>query len=298
MVQALILAGGRGMRLSPLTNDGPTALLYLPGGTILDYLLYHLSLLPLSEQLVMLQYRGDQIARHLSQQARGVRPLRPLPQYAPFTLLSALASAAPWVEGPTLVLHGNFFFSHSLRHFIEQARPEQPTFLLPDSQKESGALSNVGAYLLPREAFYLAAQHSTVDSLASFYQILEEAGLRPTFLPYQGWSHCIRTPGDLLAVNRHLLTHWHELLHPPEAGIGYDAIHFSWVAPDADVDESVQGLFVTIGPRATVRDSRLYNMLLLPDVQLEASQEKNAVLARSDNNLLRLYAPHTRPALA
>ena len=67
-MQALILAGGRGMSLAPLTHDLPVPLLYLPGGTLLDYLLARLAACGIEQVALVLQYQGDQIARHVVEQ--------------------------------------------------------------------------------------------------------------------------------------------------------------------------------------------------------------------------------------
>ncbi len=285
------------MRLNPLTDALPTSLLYLPGATILDYLLYHLSVLSISKTTLVLQYRGDQIARHLAEHHSDSK-MTPIPQYAPFTLLSALANAAPWVTEPTLVLHGNFFFSHDFHYLLENADLSRPTFLLSPEDAAEGRVQGAGAYLLPPEAFYLAAQVTTEKGLEPFHAALKKAGLEPAYQPLQGWARCIRTPSDLLAVNRYLLTHWHEVMYPPAAGIGYDAINFSWVDPDSKIDKSVQGLFTTIGPGVTVRHGRLYNALLLPGVELDEAQEHNAVLAKNSNSLVRLYTSPEEPVMA
>ncbi|MDQ4075317.1 MAG: sugar phosphate nucleotidyltransferase, partial [Chloroflexota bacterium] len=193
-MQALILAGGRGMRLNPLTNDLPASLLYLPGGTILDYLLQHLSELPIEKTALILQYRGDQVARHLAE--RYSEPFTLTPQYPPFTFLSALASAAPWVEGPTLVLHGNFYFSHNLHYFLEAADPSRPTFLLKPEAIDRGCIGSAGAYLLPPKAFYLAARFVEEDSLDTLREALMAEGIQPATVPLQGWAQPIHTSTD------------------------------------------------------------------------------------------------------
>src|SRR3712207_3025106 len=64
-LQALILAGGRGMRMRPLSDIYPKPLLYLPGGTLLDYLLTHLRHLPLDEVAIVLHPEEERIVRHL-----------------------------------------------------------------------------------------------------------------------------------------------------------------------------------------------------------------------------------------
>ena len=123
-MQSLILAGGRGMKMSPLTDEVPKALLYLPGGTILDYLLHHVTALSIRKTALVLQYRGDQIARHLG----GRSDLKLIPQNPPFTRLGALASAASWVKEPTLVFHGGYYSPFLLCHFWPKFSFWQPVF--------------------------------------------------------------------------------------------------------------------------------------------------------------------------
>jgi len=65
MVQALILAGGRGTRLRPLTDLYPKPLLYLPGGTLLDHLLTQLERLAITDIAIVVNYKADAIARHI-----------------------------------------------------------------------------------------------------------------------------------------------------------------------------------------------------------------------------------------
>lgn len=286
-MQALILAGGRGMHLSPITDETPQALLYLPGGSILEYLLHHLTLLPIKQTALVLQYRGDQIARFLA--AR--ETLHLIPQYPPFTLCGALASASPWVEEATLVLHGDHYFSHDLRYFVQGADPDRPTFLVPLNDHEAGDPRRAGACLLPPDAFQVASEQLKLNSVAALYKALARAGLEPTTYPLRGWAAHIDTPGDLLTVNRYLLVHWHEAMHPPQAARGYDALNYNWISPDADVESAFQGLFVTIGPQARVRRSQLYNALLLPGITVEDVNKQDMVLAGQGSSLITFYAP-------
>jgi NDP-sugar pyrophosphorylase family protein len=286
-LQALILAGGRGMRLAQLTEEAPPPLLFLPGGTILDYLLHHLAEVPVQQTAIVLQYRGDQIARHVGEHA----DVTPIPQYSPFTLLGALASAAPWVEGPTVVLHGNYYLSANLQDIVQLVDPARPTFFVPDDEAVRGRVAGAGLYMLPPAAFYQAARLTEADDLDSLYAALEATGQHPVILPLASHGQAIHTPADLLKINRYLLRHWHEVPHPPRAGLGYDAMNFNWIAPDADVDGTVSGLFATIAPRTYVRGSHLYNSLLLPGVQLNGSRERHAVLTSSAGALVRFYNP-------
>ncbi len=274
------------MRLLPLSNESPPPLLYLPGGSILDYLLHHVSELPISRAALVLQYGGDQIASRLG----GREQIELLPQNAPFTLLSALASAASWVEGPTLVLHGNHYFARNLRQFLREANPKVPTFLVPKESYLRHSVVGTGAYLLPPLAFELAGRFKDDDDPAALFRLLEEAKMQPRLVSPQGWAYAIHTPSDLLTVNNYLLRYWHETMHPREAGSGYDAMNLNWIAPDAELDNSVPGFFVTVGPGASVKQSYLYNALVFPNLRVHHVKEQNVVLAGNSASLLHLYS--------
>lgn len=286
-MQALILAGGRGMKMSPLTDEVPKSLLYLPGGTILDYLLYHVTALSIHKTALVVQYRGDQITRHFN----GRSDLEFIPQTPPLTQLSALADAASWVKEPTLVFNGDYYFSSGFHHCLEKTDLNRPTFFVPQHKNKKLSVNESGAYLLPPEAFSIAAKLAYKDDLSALYTALMRKGMRPAVVPYKGWVRHIATPTDLLTVNRYLLTQWHEAMHPPEAALGYDALNFNWIAPDAEVDSNFNGLFVTIGPKASIRQSNLYNTLLMPGVKLKGVNKQNAVLADNRSSLLHIYSP-------
>lgn len=284
-MQALILAGGRGMRLAPLTHEVPVPLLYLPNGTLLDYTLHTLSSLPIEQTALLLQYRGDQVARYLNRHS-SPSPYRFIPQYPPFTYVGALASAAPWVEGPTLVLHSNLYLANLLEDFLAEANPQRPTFLWDAEREEL-----LGAYLLPPEAFYIAARHLTGNDIQALWDLLEANDLAPTYIPVEQPTFAVQTPDDLLALNRYLLLHWHDTPHPPETQACYDALNFNWIAPDAEVGEDVNALVTTIGPGVRVQRGRLHNALLMPGVQLDQINESDAILATSPDGLLHVYGP-------
>jgi len=70
--QAVILAGGRGTRLAPLTDTMPKPMVPFHGRPFLDYLLELLAGQGFQRALVLTGYLGDQIAGHFGSSAHGL----------------------------------------------------------------------------------------------------------------------------------------------------------------------------------------------------------------------------------
>jgi len=290
-LQALILAGGQGTRLRPLTNLYPKPLLYLPGGRLIDYLLAQLRKTGIHDIGIVVHYGADQVLDYIAAEY-GPDAVTPIFQEPPYTLVGALASARRWVHSPTLVLHGDNYFSFPLRRFVQLAVPEVATFLAdapPNWGQQPNAIAT-GAYILPPYAFRVAGEVAEADDLADLVAELRRRAF-PTFsLPAPGWRCNINHPADLLEANRYLLDRWPNVEHPPAwANLGYNPFTFSWVAPDARVEESDIGFHVTVGRGATVRGCRLQNSLVFPGVELEGVEGENLILVDTPDELITVY---------
>jgi NDP-sugar pyrophosphorylase family protein len=276
-MDGLILAAGRGTRLRALGRALPKPLLYLPGGTLLAHQLTLLDSIPVRRTWIVVNHLADQIAQHVA----GRPGLRLVRQQPPFTLSGALASAAPHVTRPTLVLHGdNFFarnplpdlFNTALNVFVHDASSAGD---LPQRWADAGA------YRLAPSAFQQLRASAAADSLRAVIDMLL-AHLPLSGRPTPVWRRNINTLGDLLATQRYILEHWQLVEHPPgaEAGCtvalpGCNIVPPVWVHPAADVADSSIGPYVTVGPRACVRGSRISDALIFPDaevVEVEVTQ--------------------------
>ena len=71
-VDAVLMAGGKGERLRPLTNDTPKPLLKLGGKCIIDYNIESLAKNGVSNISVTVNYLAEQIEEHFSQPVAGV----------------------------------------------------------------------------------------------------------------------------------------------------------------------------------------------------------------------------------
>ena len=69
-MKAMILAAGRGSRLSPLTDTTPKPLIKIDGKTLIDWQLDKLCTAGFNEFVINLGYLGEQIRAHLTHHAR------------------------------------------------------------------------------------------------------------------------------------------------------------------------------------------------------------------------------------
>ncbi len=69
----MLLAAGRGQRLRPLTDDRPKPLVPLCGRALIEYPLQRLAQAGVSEVVINLGYRGEQIRQHLGDRFADLR---------------------------------------------------------------------------------------------------------------------------------------------------------------------------------------------------------------------------------
>ncbi|MDQ7028758.1 MAG: NDP-sugar synthase [Ardenticatenia bacterium] len=290
----LILAGGQGTRLRPLTDVYPKPLLYLPGGRVIDYLFAQVRKTGIRDVGIVVHHGADQVLDHIQAHAPPDLHITSIFQKPPYTLLGALASASEWVCGSTLVLHGDNYFSFPLRHFVQLAAPEVATFLVDasDALVPEPDLAISGAYVLPPHVFRVAVEMAEADNLTDLVDELRRRAFPIFAVPAPGWRCNINRPADLLDVNRYLLTHWTNAEHPLEqAVLGYNPIVLSWVAPNARVEESSIGIHVTVGHGTMVRHSRLRNTLVFPGVEVDGVDGENLILVDTPDELITVYVP-------
>lgn len=102
-MKAIILAGGEGKRLRPLTATRPKPLMRVGDRAILDIILEHLSSHGVREAAVTLGYRGDDIVREIGDEAYGVR-ITYYREDKPLGTAGCVKNCEGFAEGDTLVL--------------------------------------------------------------------------------------------------------------------------------------------------------------------------------------------------
>lgn len=104
-MQAVILAGGLGKRLRPVTETVPKPLVPINGRPILEYALDRLPE-DITEIVFVIGYKGDMLREAYGDSVRG-RNVSYAVQEEPLGTAHAMRCAAPFVHGPFLLLYGD-----------------------------------------------------------------------------------------------------------------------------------------------------------------------------------------------
>jgi dTDP-glucose pyrophosphorylase len=292
-MQALILAGGEGRRMREVTSQVPKPLLYLPGGTLLEHQSAMLSQLPITHTFVVTRHRRQEMSRVL----RGLNSVTEIGQRAPFTLLGALASAKGYVTEPSIVLHGDNYFSHGLDYLVKAAQSalheggSKGVFLVEAQdgrRSEDERLASVGCYVLGTGVLALAEALRGADELRFLTRALLESGARVDETPLMGWRSNINELVDLLGVIRRQLERRSPSFHTAVADEGYNRtdgwsqwVLPVWVSPEAEVVDSHVGPFAVIGPRAVVRNCVLSDAVVFPNAEVQDRRVEGGVVLPS-----------------
>ncbi len=108
-MQAVILAGGRGTRLYPLTESIPKPMAPVAGRPFLEYQLDFLRRQSITEIVLLVGYLAEQIESHFGDGARFGLRIRYSAEHTPLGTGGALREAAPLLAGEFLLLNGDSF---------------------------------------------------------------------------------------------------------------------------------------------------------------------------------------------
>lgn len=227
-MKAVVLAAGEGSRLRPLTEETPKPLIAINGTPLLSYVFETLVDLALTEIVVVVGYRSDDIIRYYGDAFRGV-PLRFSEQSAMDGLAHAVLAAEPHVDDDFIVTFGDVVFGTSLQPCVDhhQAMSPAATLLTKDVSKgeaersgvvetdENGTIERVvekpheSTSTLALPGFFVFAP-TIFDACANVqpsergeYELLDaieglrEAGHSIALYEASGWHINVNTPTDL-----------------------------------------------------------------------------------------------------
>ena len=124
-LSAILMAGGKGERLRPLTLNTPKPLLEIGGKAIIDYNIESLASVGVTDITVTTRYLADQIHNHFSQPVAGVN-VKCVEETMPLGTIGSAALVSRSEEGNTLVMNSDLLTTISfeemyMRHVEEGA---------------------------------------------------------------------------------------------------------------------------------------------------------------------------------
>jgi NDP-sugar pyrophosphorylase family protein len=114
---ALILCGGKGERLRPLTDSTPKPLIHIKGRPILSYLLDHLRRFDVTEIVVAAGFHADKIGQFVRENGRGLNIS--IVDSGDVDIIERIKDCAPRLKKDFLVLYGDTLADLNLDDFQE-----------------------------------------------------------------------------------------------------------------------------------------------------------------------------------
>jgi len=185
-MKALVLSGGMGTRLRPLTHSMPKQLVPIANKPVLVHCLQHIADAGITEVGIIVGDRGTEIREALDSQAPPELTITYLPQDAPFGLAHCVLIAREFLGDDDFVMYlGDNMISSSLTELSTEFRTHRPAAQLVvtpvDNPRESGVVELAGGGLVravhekPEEPptnlaitgiyFFTPAIHRAIDNI-------------------------------------------------------------------------------------------------------------------------------------
>lgn len=145
--EAVVLAGGEGTRLRPLTRNRPKPMLPVANRPVVEYVLDALAHADVERAVVVVGHRGDRIRDHLGETYRGLE-LAYVHQKAQLGSGHALQQARGTVDSPFLVVNGDNvvdagMICGTVEHFLGSDAAACVAVAPSDTPEEYGAVLTV-----------------------------------------------------------------------------------------------------------------------------------------------------------
>jgi mannose-1-phosphate guanylyltransferase len=295
-MKAVVLVGGEGTRLRPLTETIPKPLVPLVDRAFLHHVLDHLAAHGVHEVVLSSSYLEPAFEPFLAER-RGDPAVTWITEPSPLGTAGAIANALRFMEGAFLVLNGDILTDLDLTSLlafhrereavativltpVEDARPyglvaidgservvefrEKPPELVPGE-------INAGTYVLEPEAVQRVAAGRPVSIEREVFPELIASGAAVVgFVSDAYWM-------DLGTPERYLRATF-DVLEGKVRGLSYPAPH---VDPAAEVSlQAHLGRWVVVGPGATVaRDAEVEDSVLLAGAAVgEGAKVRDSIL--------------------
>lgn len=280
-MKAVILAGGMGTRLRPLTCSRPKMLLPLGDSTLIEQLLNQLLAADISDVVLATGYGGSQLQTELGDRTSLGLTVQYSREPTPLGTAGAIKHAAPLLETrePFLVINGDIVSDIDYSQLLQYHAAEQSTTTIalyqventsrfgvvditaegrilafiekPEPHQAPSNLINAGCYIL---------DHSVLDLIPSHQPVSIERDIFPslcTSAKVMGWEHHgswidTGTPRAFLAAQRMRLN---------QPSLIKAQTH---IASSARIGENVViGQRATIGPNTQITDTVIFDDVII-----------------------------------
>jgi mannose-1-phosphate guanylyltransferase len=262
-MKAILLAGGKGTRLRPLTVHTPKPIVPIFNRPFLYYQIDQLRQVPeVDEVILSLNYQPRRIEEILGEgEGLGVR-IRYVVEPMPLGTGGAIRYAGDQLTESVIVFNGDVLTQVNVKAVLDlhRRRKAKATIVLTpvDNPRAYGLVEtdaegnikqflekpsddeitcntiNAGIYILEPDTFDRIPKDTAWSIERSYFPSLIERG--ETFVAYidQGYWIDIGTPAKYLQVHRDIMEGRYSA--PPFAGLAHGA---PWIAPDAKIDAGV-----------------------------------------------------------
>lgn len=226
-VGAVLMAGGKGERLRPMTLTTPKPLLEIGGKAIIDYNVEALAAVGVTDISVTVNYLAEQLEEHFASPVGGVN-VRCVRETRPLGTIGSVALVGLPAEGDTIVMNSDLLTTVSfedlyLRHTSEKAditiavvsyNVSVPyAILATEGERVTGLVekpsysyyANAGIYIFSNRILSSLSPDNRMDAPDLIEQTIAEGG-KVTYYPINGTWIDIGSPVDF-AHARELMVH-------------------------------------------------------------------------------------------
>lgn len=217
-IDAVVMAGGRGERLRPLTDTMPKPLLPLGGKPIMEYNIDRMVSYGIGNITISVRYLGEQIKAHFGDGSLKGVSIRYVDEDRPLGTLGAVSKIHHFTNDVVLVMNSDLFTNIDLEEFYMHFQetdadlavasiPYNITVPYAVMQTSEGLVrafeekptytyySNGGIYLIKRSILESLEENERCDA-TDLMQRLIDAGKRVTYFPIVGYWIDIGKPED------------------------------------------------------------------------------------------------------
>jgi dTDP-glucose pyrophosphorylase len=233
-MQGVVPAAGEGTRMRPLTADRPKGLVEVGDRPLLSHVFGTLEEMGVSELVVVVGYRGEQIRAHYGDSFEGL-PITYVTQENRRGLGHAVLEAKPEVDGEFVLLNGDNVLSANTDELLRRHREsgaavstlvetvsreratrggvferegDTITGLVEKPDEPPSTLVPRGIYVFSELIFpaceLLTPSPTGEYELSAAVDLLLTAGHHIEAVPLSGWVHNVNTPADIEAVEQRL----------------------------------------------------------------------------------------------